>query len=270
MEDDLKSASDSLNDMPEQTGYKPSPVKAPKQRSKLPFITIASVFALAVLGFAVWKLVLSKPKDAAPTAETTTTTVPTETKSDVSDEEATETYTSTALSLDFKYPKSWKVTEAEGGIRVDSPQFSYPAANLGSVDGLFRVYIRQGARKVDGQYIGDGLAIKPSEKLVYTQPANGQRTDTLLSSFGNNSTDIFSFFLIAGNFQLNKGDTLGPDYGSEPETYIIAGGYTTTTAVDDLAMNSVALDYYATTNAYRQAIGIIGSLQLNQVRPITL
>lgn len=169
---------------------------------------------------------------------------------------------SSALFIGFKYPKTWKVSEASGGIRIESPQFSYPAANLGTVTGLFRIYIRQGARTVDGKYIGDGLAIKPSEKLTYTQPAAGQRADTLISSFGSNSTSIFTFFLIAGNFQLNIGDTLGPNYGKEPDAVIVAGGYTTPTAADDLAMSSVALKYYATTNAYKQAMQIVASLQL--------
>ena len=261
MDDDLRSASDSANQISEQTAYKPSPVRAPKHKSKWPFIVVIIFILLAGAGFVAWKYVLNKPKSTVPAA-TVSKPVEVETKSDVPDAQATETYNSTALSLALKYPKTWKVTAATGGIRIESPQFSYPAANLGSVDGLFRVYIRQGARKVDGTYIGDGLAIKPSEKLVYTQPVNDQRKDTLLSSFGNGSTDIFTFFMIAGNFQLNKGDTLGPDYGFEPDTYIVAGGYTTSTATDDLAMNSVALDYYSTTNAYKQALEIISSLQL--------
>ena len=264
MDDDLKSASDSLNEPSETPAYRPSASKQPRRFPKKLFTTLFIILVLASGGFALWVFVLNKPDSGnnEPTKSAVTQAPKTETKDDVPDAAATETYNSTALSIGFKYPKTWKVSEAEGGIRVESPQFNYPAANLGNVDGMFRVYIRQGARKVDGKYIGAGLAIKPSEKLVYTQPAVGQRTDTLLSSFGADSTDIFTFFLIAGNFQLNKNDTLGPNYGSEPDAYIIAGGYTTTAATDDLAMNSVSLDYYSTTKAYKQALGIIGSLQL--------
>ncbi len=224
-------------------------------------MSIAALIVLAVISLIVFKF-LNKPKNVAP-AQTAVSQAATKTSGDdVPEAASTETYSSTALSVGFKYPKTWKVIEADGGIRVDSPQFSYPAANLGSVDGIFRVYIRQGARKVDGPYIGAGIAIKPSEKLVYTQPAVGQRTDTLLSSFGSNSTDIFTFFLIAGNFQLAIGDTLGPTYGTEPDTYLVMGGYTTRMATDDLAMNSVSVSYYNKTTAFKQALNIITSLQL--------
>lgn len=263
MDDDLKSASNSLNELPDRPVYKPSPARAPKPSHKGPVLVISIVIFLIVAGLLAWKFVINKSKDGASTAANTTAAkAPAPTTSvDVPKATATETYTSSALSLALKYPKTWKVQEATGGIRIESPQFSYPASNLGSVDGIFRVYIRQGARKVDGAYIGGGIAIKPSDKLVYTQPAPGQRKETLLSSFGKGSIDIFSFFLIAGNFQLKQGDTLGPDYGKEPDAYIIAGGYTTTSAIDDLATNAVSLDYYAKTNAYNQALQIIGSIQ---------
>jgi hypothetical protein len=261
MDDDLQSASDSLTHQPEKPAYHPSASKPPKHIPKGLIIGAVIAIVLAGAGFGALKLLGHKSKGPNSTISTNAAATQT-TPSDVPDKPLSETYNSTALSVAFKHPKTWKVSEAAGGIRIESPAFSYPAANLGNVDGLFRVYIRQGARTADGKYIGDGLAIKPSEKLVYTQPVTGQRPDTLLSSFGSNSTDIFTFFLIAGNFQLNQGDTLGPDYGKEPDSYIVAGGYTTTTASDDLAMNSVALDYYATTNAYKQALAIIASLQL--------
>ena len=261
MDDDLKSASDSLHQPSEQPAYRPSPTKNRRSFPKKTFISIAILIVVAGVGFAAKKFI-HIPKKTAPAQTAVTQAVPKTTGDDVPDVPASETYSSTALSVGFKYPKTWKTSEADGGIRIDSPQFTYPAANLGSVDGIFRIYIRQGARKADSRYVGAGTAIKPSEKLVYTKPAVGQRSDTLLSSFGNNSTDIFTYFLIAGNFQLAKGDTLGPNYGTEPDTYIVAGGYTSITAVDDLAMNSVALTYYDKTTAYKQAYGIISSLQL--------
>ena len=68
--------------------------------------------------------------------------------------------------------------------------------------------------------------------------------------------------MVAGNFQLNKGDTLGPDYGKEPETFIVTGGYSSSVLTDDLATNKVPLDSYRQTNAYKQAIAIIKSLKL--------
>jgi hypothetical protein len=262
MDDDLISAAHAAQENSQKPAYHPTPRKPSRFPKKALVISVAVVLLLLVGGFSVWQLILNKPKTLTPTVNSSATVIPPEATNDISNAPISESYTSTALSVGFKYPKSWKVSETAGGIRIDSPQFSFPAANLGSTKGIFRIYIRQGARTVDGKYIGAGIALKPSEKLIYTQPAVGQRADTLLSFFGNNSPDVFTFFMIAGNFQLKQGDTLGPNYGKEPDSYIVAGGYTTTTAVDDLAMSSVALDYYATTTAYKQALAIIGSLQL--------
>jgi hypothetical protein len=262
MDDDLKSASDAMTHE-DKSAYRPALKQHTKKSPKKLLIIIALVIVLAVGGLALWKFVLHKPKTTPTVTDTTTQkTETTKTGEDVPDEPLSETYESKALSVGFKYPKSWKASEATGGIKIESPAFHYQAASTGSTDGLFRIYIRQGARTQDGPYIGAGVTIKPSEKLTYTEPAIGQRTDTWLSSFGSDSSDIFTFFLIAGNFQLQKGDILGPDYGKEADTYIVAGGYTVPTATDDLAMTSVALDYYATTNAYKQALAIIASLKL--------
>lgn len=261
MDDDLRQASQSMNDRSERSAYTPSTAKKPRKSLKLPLILIATVVILSIAGLAVWKFVLNKPKPVTVNSTAKVDTTP-KVATDVPVAPATEKYESTALDVSFKYPKTWKATEAAGGIRIESPEFTYRAVNLGDVKGNFRVYIRQGSRSIDGSYIGKGIAIKPSEKLVYTQPAIGQREDTLLSFFGSETFENFSFFMIAGNFQLNMGDTLGPDYGKEPDAYIIAGGYSTPAAIDDLATRPVTLEYYATTNAYKQAIAIIASLQL--------
>ncbi len=68
--------------------------------------------------------------------------------------------------------------------------------------------------------------------------------------------------MIAGNFSLQKDESLGPEYGREPETYIIAGGYSSTELTDDLATNQVGLEYFSQTNAYKQAIEILKSLKI--------
>jgi hypothetical protein len=147
-------------------------------------------------------------------------------------------------------------------VRLESPDFSYQTTSKGTVTGNFRIYIRKGARTVDGKYIGRGYAFQPSEKLVYAQPALGQRADTYLSLFGLDTPDNFAFFLIAGNYNLNKGDTLGPDYGKEIDTYIIAGGFSAKDQKDDLATNPVSTEMVKISNAYKQAQVILKSLQL--------
>jgi len=68
--------------------------------------------------------------------------------------------------------------------------------------------------------------------------------------------------MIAGNFQLNTGETLGPSYGKESETFIVAGGYSAKDLTDDMATNKVPTQGYNQTNAYKQALDIVKSLQL--------
>jgi hypothetical protein len=160
------------------------------------------------------------------------------------------------------HPDGWKASEAGGGVRLSSPNFTYQTKSGEQVDGNFRIYIRLGAREQDGKYIGRGVAIKSSEELKYSDPLPGQRKTTLLSSFGLDKTDNFGFFLIAGNFELKKGETLGPNYGKEADAFIVTGGYSSDELKDDLATNMMSVDGYDQTNAYKQAVAIVQSLQL--------
>lgn len=202
-------------------------------------------------------------KDSSP-AETSQVSAPGEDQDTDPAEasELTEEYSSPELRLDFKHPSSWTVTEGAGGIRVESSDITYATTGGEEVEGNFRLYIRKGAREVDSKYIGRGVAIQPSEELIYTDPEPGQRKETNLSSFGLDNPDNFAFLMVAGNFSLKKNDTLGPDYGTEPDAYIIAGGYTSEDLSEDLATNKVPLDSYANSSAYLEALEIIKSLQL--------
>jgi hypothetical protein len=165
--------------------------------------------------------------------------------------------------VQLKHPTTWTVTETDdGGIRIESPQMTYQSVDLGSVIGNFRIYIRQGARTTDSKYIGRAVASQDSEKLTYSDPVAGQRPDTNLSFFGLDTTDHFAFFFIAGNYNLEKGDSLGPNFGKEAETYIITGGYSAKGLSEDMATNKVGLEFYRQTRAYKQAMDILKSLKL--------
>lgn len=230
---------------------------------KKPFLIVISLLLVAGLVYGTWKFVLPKLRKSPPETQQNQPQpqVPAEPKSDIPNAENSETIKSDALRIEFKFPKAWKVSETEGGIRVISPDFSYKTTN-GEKTGHFRIYMRKGAREVDGKYIGKGVVIKPSEKLTYSNPGLGQRKDTLISYFGIDNSDNFGFFLVAGNFQLNKGDTLGPSYGREPETFIITGGYSDNGLSDDLATNPVPINSLASSNALKQALEIIESIKL--------
>ncbi len=234
---------------------------AKKSRAvKKALLILLILLLLGAAGFAVWKYFIE------PGGETSVDTAgqsesAQEQTSDIAETPLTETYSSEELRLDFKYPADWIVSEGAGGIRIESPEFTYQTES-GETKGLFRLYIRKGARDADSKYIGRGVAIAPSEGLSYQDPLPGQRKDTLLSAFGLDTPDSFNFFLVAGNFDLKKGDTLGPDFGKEADAYIIAGGFTDNDNSEDLQMNSVRTDQYNQSSAYKQAVQIIKSLQL--------
>ena len=234
-----------------------------RKRFKLLVITAVGVTVLA-LGVGAWKLTSSK-KSPNSTANLEPGQNLHDSNSDVPETSDIKQYENGFLGLNLAYPATWTLTEPENkdAVRLESPEFKYQTSTGEQTTGNFRIYVRKGAREADSKYIGRGLAIKPSEKITYSQPVAGQRTETLLSSFGLDSADNFAFFLIAGNFQLNTGESLGPTYGKEAETYIIAGGYSSKDLVDDLATNPVPTDYYSQTNAYKQAVDIIKSLQLH-------
>ncbi len=230
-------------------------------------LLIATGLCLFAVGVSVitWRILVSK-RASKPTASTQTieNAKPGTSNTDVPDAASTKEYENGQLALKFDYPDTWKITEGENkdGVRVESPDFSYKTTDKGTVTGNFRIYIRKGAREADSKYIGRGVAIDSSQKLTYTKPTPGQRTDTMLSQFGLDKPDNFAFFLIAGNFNLKKGDTLGPNYGKEFDTYIIAGGYSGTDQADDLATHTVSTESFQQTNAYKQAVEILKSIQV--------
>ncbi len=233
-----------------------------KKRKKYPFVIIF-ILLLAALGYGSYKIGSRKPT-AKPASSNTQSPSVVPAAKDVPDTADTKVYENGFLGVKLTYPSNWTATETENkdAVRLESPDFSYTAASDATVNGNFRIYVRKGAREVDGKYIGRGYAMQASEKLVYAQPAPGQRADTYLSLFGLDTPDNFAFFLIAGNYNLVKGDTLGPAYGREAETYIITGGFSAKDLKDDLATNPVAPDLIATSNAYKQAQDILKSLQL--------
>src|SRR3990167_4939909 len=207
------------------------PPKRPRIRIKT--IYVVGLIFLVILVLVGWKLLSSKnnptPSSSPPPGQTSQ---PEEATTDVPDSTGQKEYVSDQLGVTLNYPNTWKTKEGADDVRLESPDFKYQTVSQGVVAGNFKIYIRLGARSEDGKYIGRGVAIKPSDKLTYSDPLPGQRKTTLLSSFGLDKSNNFAFFMIAGNFDLKKGDTLGPDYGTEVDAFIITGGYSSSALKD--------------------------------------
>lgn len=233
----------------------------PKSRKKLYISLVIAVILLFAL--TMWLLIINQPNKTQEIAnETANEPTVVEPPKDIPDAGSLTEHSNGFLGLKLTHPDSWTATDADNGLRIQSPEFKYQSMSGGEITGYFRIYIRKGARTQDGKYIGRGIAIEPSQKLTYTNPSPGQRSETNLSLFGLDDSSNYGFFMIAGNFNLNKGDTLGPKFGQEPDTYIISGGYSDDSLTDDMATNPVSPQLIKTSNAYSQAVEIIKSLNL--------
>lgn len=243
------------------------PFKQPRinRPSKKVILIVLAVILISAIGFAAFKFPNksdTKKSSPQPAATNTSTTAQELTVSDIPEVTGTKNLNNTSLLVELTYPNGWTTTEKSDGIKLESPEFNYMTSDGGVVVGNFRVYIRKGAREVDSKYIGKGVAIADSQPLTYSAPAASQRKTTNLSLFGLDTPDQFAYFFVAGNFNLKKGETLGPGYGKEPETVLVIGGYSAKTLTDDFATNQVPLDNYDQTNAYKQALDIVKSLKL--------
>ncbi len=241
--------------------------KAPKNliMKRLTFVLLFLV-ALGIVGFAAWKLIPAKGESNKSAQNTQSQSQQAQTSDPVAtalgDTHLTQTYTSDTLRLLIKYPSSWKVTEENNAVTVKSPSFDL-ADNTGMEDSTyFKVYIKMGATETEGKYLGKGYAIAPSEKLAYTDPLVGQRKTTFLTDFGLDNPDNFAYLVVQGNFELEKGDTLGPKFASEPDAFLVTGGFATETEKDGLQTRLMSMDSYKQNLAYQTGVEIIKSLQL--------
>lgn len=241
----------------------PKPPKLKKSPKKGLLIVLVVMLVLGAAGAAGWFFVLrdqgqpAQPQSQAPAADTPAAT------DDVPEASNTETFTSSPYRITFQYPKTWTVTEDnDNSFLVQSQEFTYKLASGGTKKGNFRVYVSKPADADDSAIIAKGVAIQPSTKLVYKKPTPAQRTETNLSLFGLDTVDNFAFLVITGNFVLQKGDTLGPNFGKEIETILIGGGYSEPSLTPGMATNPVPVEGFQDTNAYQQAIAIIESFEI--------
>lgn len=246
-----------------EDGALPTPPKKTKKSPKGLIVVLVVIVVLLLASAVGWFFFMRK--DTTQPASPTSTDSPNKpvATDDVPEATNTESFTSSPYRITFQYPKTWTVTEDnDNSMLIQSQSFTYKLADGSSKNGNFRVYVRKGATTADSEIIGKGVAIQNSQKLTYTKPTPAQRTETNLSLFGLNNTTNFAFLLITGNFDLKKGDTLGPNFGKEIETVVIGGGYSEPSLQPGMATNPVPVSGFDQTNAYKQALAIIQSFQI--------
>ena len=260
-------------DLPESEKHKPA---SPHHHSKKPWkkriITLSVLIIVLSGGYAIYWFVQNNDSDDDAASSVIVgessevndiESLPSTDGVDVTNDFAPVQHRTTNPRMEFSYPDTWSLDDEGDDVTLRSPSFRFTAAD-GQVieDGFFQVYIRQGAREADSSYIGRAVAALPSQAITYDNPATDQRETTFLQLFGLDTSANLAFVLIAGNFELQAGDTLGPDFGSDGDSYIIAGGYRSADLEDDLQAHPVPIDYFQSTNAYQQALDTIKSLRL--------
>lgn len=250
----------SAEDVSPTSPAEPVEGKPPFSRKRFILVVIIVLAALGI-GFLGYTLLFAT-KDKASPNQSNSSSQDGDGGSDFSNS-LTETFSSATLRLELRYPTDWTVEEMDRGVRIESPAFGYETLEKGQVDGKFKVYIRKGARSVDSKYLGRGYAIAPSEKINYSEPATGQREDTYLTAFGLDTPDNFGYFLVQGSYDLKKGETLGPKFAKEIDSYLIFGGYGADDIDDDMGSNEIDAASYVQSDEYKLAVEIIKSLKLN-------
>lgn len=225
------------------------------------YIIFFVLIILAGTGFAAWKFLLQKDNK---TDQQAANTQPIQANNqDISSEPSlSQDYTSDRLLVDFKYPDDWTVDEDTGDIIISSPEIEVDNIKGEPEKAVFRIFIKQGADKADSEYLGRGLAIKKSESINYSDPSASQRKKTLITQFGLDSSNNFAYFVVQGNFDLKKDETLGPNYAHEVDAILISGGFYRDEADGDPGFIMIDPDACEQDQNYKTAVEIVKSIKL--------
>jgi len=238
-----------------------NPNKDSKSGSKKYLVIFLILILLAAGGFAAWKFLVNdkNPPEQQPASAVASTE---NTSGEDTLSEPTQEYTSDRLLIDFKYPTGWKVVEDSGEIAITSPKTEIEDFAGENVEAEFKILIKQGADQSDSEYLGRGFAIKKSTPVKYSDPAAGQRKKSFVTDFGLDSSDNFAFFVLQGNFELEKDETLGPDFAKESDAILISGGFYGKDSEDKTGLTYLDPEAYLANETYLTAVETVKTLQL--------
>lgn len=125
----------------------------------------------------------------------------------------TEHYASTSFTLEFDYPKDWKVSEpTDGGVlTAKSPALALKQADGKTVTGQVVFTIRDKQQAMPEFDKGNATAVLASEKINYTKPSSAQRGSTYLSFLtfaGSVQADRLDGIFITGDVGYQKGQAI--------------------------------------------------------------
>lgn len=142
---------------------------------------------------------------------TTTTSSKTPPSSSTHAKVATEHFDSTNFNLGFDYPKGWTVADTgDGTLTVTSPA-SKGQTTAGEAEIQTVMTIAPSGKNLTPFDSGNGLAVRNSDKISYTNPTSVQRADTYLTFVqyaATTGTGALDALYITGDYGYQKGQAV--------------------------------------------------------------
>lgn len=224
------------------------------------YIIVTAVLTIVIFaaGFAVWKFLIHEDQvDPVASEDRSVSEITEESANELSQQ-----YVSDRMMIDVKHPSNWKATEENNKIEIFSPETEVLDAEGNKLPAVFKVFIKLGAERSDSEYLGRGFAVKKSEPISYEDPALNQRKDSLVTGFGLDSSDHFAYFVVQGNFNLKKNESLGGEFAGKADEILVSGGFYSEESEDRTKLVAMSPDSYSSNELYKTAIEIIKTLRL--------
>jgi hypothetical protein len=179
------------------------PVKAQKKKRKIKGIIFIAVIGLALIGAAVYFLVLRK--QPAPASNSNQQTATQQQPAESVDDELSEHIVSQDLQLAIDHPKTWQKDDGtQGQLVLQSPTAQITTADGSKTSGRVVITIVSAGSTVPKFTGTTGKALADSKKIAYSQPSQSQRKETHLSFVGFGSTSGVGAVYITGDAGYKK------------------------------------------------------------------
>jgi hypothetical protein len=209
-EDDFEAASRATAEEYDDYSAHSASYSAPKHKLRKVLIGLLVLLLLAAIGFAVYWFVVRK--DAKPATNDSTSNSNSQQSSKAEDKSAitteTEHHASGYFTLEFDYPKDWKVVDENGSgkITARSPALELKDGSGQTITGQALLIIRNKQQPMPEFDKGNSIAVRESEKIAYTKPSSVQRGSTYLSflQFASSKQSQLDGLYITGDVGYQK------------------------------------------------------------------
>jgi len=240
----------------------PQEPKRRERRNKKRMMLFAAGGAILVLllaGGVYWFLLRPEPKQpAAQQTGDTNTEETSDTVAPVQQDSTPETFKSEALNIELTHRGDWTAKEADGEVRVTSPEVSFTTSTDQAQSGVFTLIVRKDVPEAMKTTINKAVASRASKVIGYTAPTEEQRQYTNVS-YGGTNKDTFNFFIVTGSAEFKVGSPFQYALPLDGEYYLIVGGFG---APDSSLSYDAAKTTMIDDETTQQALAIVESLKI--------